>query len=71
MSDTWSLVTDVRLEYATVEVMTGIYGGDFVDGDENRMAVRVCVPGDSDAVILYGTPEELAHFGRRLVERYS
>lgn len=71
MSDAWVLVTNAMPEHATVAGMVDAYGGDFAPGDEYRHAVRVCAPGDSDAIVLYGTPEELAVFGRRLTERYS
>lgn len=69
MSDTWAHIGKAFMEHAPVLVMLDEYGGDLTPGDENLHAVRASE--GSDGIVLYGTREELAAFGRRLVERYS
>lgn len=68
-NDAWVNVSNACAEHATVPVMLEAYGGDVAPGDENRSAVRLSE--GSDGIILYGTPEELAEFGRRLMEQYA
>ena len=68
-NDAWARLDAAFVEHATVSVMIEEHGGDWESGDENRVAVRLS--HGSVGVGLYGTPEELAAFGRRLTERYS
>ena len=68
-NDAWVHVAKAFTEHATVPVMLTEYGGDLDPGDENRHAVRLSE--GSDGVVLYGTREEIAAFGARLVERYT
>ncbi|MDS0140615.1 MULTISPECIES: hypothetical protein [unclassified Amycolatopsis] len=69
MGDQWAHVHLADEVHDTVESICDQFGGDVVEGDADKLAVRLSE--GSDGVVIYGRRHQLAEFGRRLVDRYA